>query len=83
MKNSILDDYTPTEWLVMELLQARIMRMGENIWPFPTELRPTLQKLEKRGLIAFKGGIVAGTLNAWLTDVHSDWSDGPKSYGKL
>jgi hypothetical protein len=58
---------TLTEDLIMEVLAAR-HRLGENIWPFDSALRPRLRALAGLGLIGYKGGIVEGTCNAWMTD---------------
>lgn len=60
------DPLSPTEWLVMEVLAARF-RLGENSWPFPNRLRPTLRRLAGRHLISWKSGVVQGTAQAWLT----------------
>lgn len=65
--SAALDGLTPTEWLVLDLLVAR-RRLGANVWSFPSELRPTLRRLESSGFIGFKHGVVAGTLLAWLID---------------
>lgn len=60
-----MSDLTPTEELVMEVLSAR-RRLGENLWTFPSALKSTLRRLEDKGYIGWKGGIVENTLLAWL-----------------
>lgn len=70
---TILDNYTPTEWLVMEVLAAR-HRLGEACWTFPTSLRPALTSLQLRGAVGWKEGVAEGTCLAWLTDTgESGW----------
>ncbi len=59
-------DLPPTEWLVMEVLAAR-RRLGEALWSFPTTLRPTLRRLEAKGLVGWKSGVIENTCRAWLT----------------
>jgi hypothetical protein len=60
------DDLTPTEYLVMEVLAARV-RLGESHWTFPTRIRPALRSLEAKKLIGWKSGVVGNTCRAWLT----------------
>lgn len=61
------DELTPTEYLVGEVLAARL-RLGEQCWTFPTRVRPALKRLEERGLIDYKSGVVAKTCLAWFTE---------------
>jgi hypothetical protein len=60
-------NFTPTEELILDVLQARI-RLGENIWNFDSRLKPSIEKLQAKGLVNFKGGNVENTLLAWPTD---------------
>lgn len=60
------DTLTPTEYLMMEVLAARL-RLGENHWTFPTRCRPTARSLEEKGYIGWKSGVVEGTIQAWMT----------------
>lgn len=57
---------TPTEELVLEVLQARC-RGGEQIFTFAARHKPTLKKLRARGIIDFKGAVVENFLSAWFT----------------
>lgn len=59
--------FTPTEELILDVLQARI-RLGENIWNFDSRLKPSIEKLQAKGLINFKSGNVENTLLAWPTE---------------
>lgn len=61
------DRIPPTEYLVMEVLAGRY-RTGEHRWTFPSCLRPSLRKLEERGMIGFKSGVTDKTCLAWMTD---------------
>lgn len=65
MMSEILGDLTPTEHLVLDVLSAR-RRLGENLWTFPAQLTPTLRRLESKGYIGWKGGIVEHTCLAWF-----------------
>lgn len=58
---------TPTEELVLEVLQAR-MRLGENVWTFSTQVGPAISRLQAKGLVDQKSGIVEDTLLVWPTD---------------
>lgn len=60
-------NFTPTEELILDVLQARI-RLGESIWNFDSRLKPSIEKLEAKGLVNFKSGNVENTLLAWPTD---------------
>lgn len=61
------DAFTPTEYLVMEVLVAR-WRLGLDTWTFPTQLRKTLYNLARDGFLNYKSGIAPGSLNVWLTE---------------
>lgn len=63
-----LDGFTPTEYLVMDVLAAR-WRLGEDCWTFPNAVRPTLERLSGRYYLSFKAGVVYGTQIAWLRSV--------------
>jgi hypothetical protein len=65
---STLDGFTPTEYLVLDVLGAR-WRLGEDCWTFPSELSPTLDRLSRRYYLSFKAGVVQGTRIAWLESV--------------
>ena len=58
--------YTPTEYLVMEVLAARY-RLGESCWTFPSRVRPALRALQERGFLEWKSGSVERTSLVWLT----------------
>lgn len=66
-----MDTLPPTQYLVMQVLAAR-HRTGEMLWTFPARLRPALDSLTARGLVATKGGVTEGTVRAWLTDAGMD-----------
>lgn len=57
---------TPTEDLVLEVLAAR-HRLGELVWTFATRHRPAIRRLEARGLVAWKHGVVENTVIVQLT----------------
>ena len=59
---------TPTEELIMELLQARY-RMGENSWSFDNRHMKALTNLSEKELITFKSAMIEGYQLAWLTDL--------------
>lgn len=63
----LLDDLTPTEYLVMEVLAAR-WRLGEECWTFPAAVAHPLGRLARRGYLDHKSGPVQKTRLAWLTD---------------
>lgn len=67
MTTTPTSNFTPTEELILDLLQARI-RLGENIWNFDSRLKPSMEKLQTKDLVNFKSGNVEGTLLAWPTD---------------
>lgn len=58
---------TPTEDLIGELLAAR-HRLGEHVWTLHSQHTAAVRRLEKRGLVGWKRGVVEHTLLAWLTD---------------
>jgi hypothetical protein len=57
---------TPTERLVLEILAAR-HRLGETYWTFDIAHRPSLARLEKKGLVTYRDGVAPG-FEAKLTD---------------
>lgn len=59
---------TPTEWLVLEVLQARILRMGGPFWSMPTSLGKTLKGLEQRGVVHCEPHNVEGAYKVFLTE---------------
>jgi hypothetical protein len=63
-----LDDLTPTEHLVLNVLAARY-RLGEGGWSFPRGqgMARILNGLANRGLVGWKSG-PAGDYFTWLTD---------------
>jgi hypothetical protein len=61
------DSLPPTQYLVMDVLAARA-RLGEQMWTFPSSLRPVLNALQERGLLWWKSGVVEKTCQAFLTD---------------
>lgn len=60
-------DLPPTQALVLEVLAARY-RLGETYWSFSVRHRPTLERLERRGLVSWKPSPAPGACMAWLTD---------------
>jgi hypothetical protein len=66
-ETSMGSELTPTEYLTMEVLAARF-RLGQSMWTFPKNVRPTLVRLESQGLIGWKSGVVQDTCRAWLTN---------------
>lgn len=64
---AILDGLTPTEYLVLDVMVARY-RLGDDSWTFPTTFRPALERLEQRGYLNYKSGVVQHTQHAWLTE---------------
>lgn len=67
MTTTATHSFTPTEELILDLLQARI-RLGENIWNFDSRLKPSIEKLQAKGLVNYKSGNVENTILAWPTD---------------
>jgi hypothetical protein len=64
---NLLDGLTPMEYLILDVMVARY-RLGDNSWTFPTTFRPVLERLERRGYLNYKSGIVEHTQYAWLTE---------------
>lgn len=62
-----VEELTPTEELLLEVLAARY-RCGETAWTFSRRMRPIAVRLESRGLVNWKSGIVENTILVWLTD---------------
>ena len=56
-----------SQYLILEVLAAR-SRLGEACWTFPTRCHPALRRLEARGLVTYKSGVIEHTLLAWFTD---------------
>jgi DNA-binding transcriptional regulator YiaG len=56
-----IDTLPATQYLLIDVLQARL-RLGENVWTFPTKLGSTIKALEAKGLVSFKHGSDANTL---------------------
>lgn len=71
-----VDKLPPTEYLVMEVLAAR-WRLGEPSWPFPSNLRPTLESLRAKYLIDYWRHTVEGAWGAAFTD------EGRRAWGNL
>jgi len=63
-----LDQLTPTQYLVMEVLAART-RMEHDEWPFQSRVSHTLTTLHDVGLVNFRTGTVEGTYLVELTEV--------------
>lgn len=61
-----LDGFTPTEYLIMEVMAAR-WRLGIELWPFPTAFAKTIRKLEDDGFVWYKDGNVENTLLVAIT----------------
>lgn len=62
----ILGGLTPMEYLVLDVMVARY-RLGDDSWTFPSTFRPVLQRLNERGYLDHKSGVVYQTRLAWLT----------------
>ncbi len=62
-----VDKLPPVQYLVLEVLAAR-HRTGEQLWPFPSRVRPALVALKQLGLIETMHGNVPHTLRARLTE---------------
>lgn len=75
-----IDALTPTENLMVELLVAR-HRCGEEVWTVHSRHTGTLRKLEKKGIVQWKPGIIEKSCLANLTDEAKDvtmsWSYTP------
>jgi len=61
------ENLTPTEELVGELLAARY-RLGEKVWTLGSRQWPAVRRLEKRGLVFAKSGVMEKTILAGLTE---------------
>jgi len=59
--------FTPTEELILDVLVARY-RLGDTLWTFKSHYAAALRKLEAKGLINTKSGVVESTVQASLTD---------------
>lgn len=66
-------DFTPTEQLVLEVLQARCVRIGEEQWFFDNRFKPVLRRLEARGFIGFQSH-VSGSQAVWLNRDSLPWA---------
>lgn len=55
------ENLTPTQELVMEVLQARL-RLGETCWTFSSRLKKQIEDLAKKGEISYKDGCAGGLL---------------------
>jgi hypothetical protein len=64
---SEIDDLPLTEYLLLDVLAARF-RTGDQMWTFPRRARHYLRRLEERGLVELKAGVVENTVQAWLTE---------------
>lgn len=51
----------------MDVLAAR-HRLGETMWTFSSRLTNTARRLETRGLVRYKSGVVEKTIQVFLTD---------------
>jgi hypothetical protein len=60
------DDLPPTEYLMMEVLAARL-RLGETHWTFPRRLRDVARSLEAKGYVSWKSGVAEGTIMVWAS----------------
>jgi hypothetical protein len=61
-----VDALPPTQYLILEVLGAR-HRLGEPFWTFPDRLRPAACALEAAGLVIWKHGVAARSIQVWLT----------------
>jgi hypothetical protein len=55
------EDFTPTQNLILEVLQARL-RLGERVWTFAPTLKKQIEFLTAKGLINHKHGAGGGIL---------------------
>lgn len=62
-----VDDLPPTQYLILDVLAARY-RTGEQLWTFPSTLRPAIRALEAQGLVSSMHGITYKTVRVRLTD---------------
>ncbi len=61
-----VDRLPPVSYLILDVLAARY-RLGEQLWTFPSRLRPHLQRLSSQGLVGCKHGVAERSMQAWLT----------------
>lgn len=62
-----MSELTPSESLMIEVLIARL-RFGEVCWTFGSSQRAIANRLESKGYIWTKGGIVEGSFRAFPTN---------------
>lgn len=72
---------TPTEYLILETLTARV-RLGENVWTYPSAVNKQLDSLEKKGLINWKSAPIENHSLAWFTPLGKATLLSKKYYGK-
>lgn len=65
-RNLEYEQLTVVEQLIIETLTAR-WRLGENAWTFSNRVTRQLGRLEARGWIGYKSGIVERTYLVWFT----------------
>lgn len=58
--------FTPTESLIIDVLVARF-RLGTTLWTFDSHVKPTLRRLEEKGLVFTASPITPNTIRAGLT----------------
>jgi len=71
--SDMTEDFTPTEQLVLEVLQARCVRLGEEQWYFDDRFKSVLRRLEARGFIGFQTH-VQGAQAVWLNKHNPAWA---------
>lgn len=61
---------TPVQDLILEVLVARVTRLGEPFWPFDRKpaITRALRALEAEGLVSVEYNNVPGSWRVWLTD---------------
>lgn len=62
-----VDSLPPTQYLILEVLAAR-WRTGEELWTFPSSLRPAVRALADLGLVGELNGITPKTVRVRLTE---------------
>lgn len=73
------DEIPMDEELVMEVLFARIVRLGENLWTFSERCLPALERLETRGWVSVMHGVTENTCRARLTPEGKEaWMPSPE-----
>ena len=60
-------DLPPTEYLILEVLAARV-RLAERMWTFPARVKPALNSLQARGLIWWRSAPTPRDYQAYLTE---------------